>query len=166
MARGRMASIDALYVLLSALEQQPDPARIRAAHADWLAMIAHNRTFWDRLAQETDDDREWIPNATQTSALGVEIPPRVAEGWQKILSDAEAVLEGRLLLPHPLLPSGHGINVASYVADPAPLDPIDWVHGIGATPYTARGPRITAQSWQAFQRLTGGNAGGFALFLN
>lgn len=166
MARTQMASIDAVYVILAALQQQPDAERIRAAHADWLAMIAHNHSFWDRLAQEPDDDLEWIPNTTQTSALGIEIPQRVAEGWQAILADAEALLEGRLLIPHPLLPQGHGIDVTAYVADPAPLDPVDWVHGKGAYPYTARGPRITAQSWQAFQRLTRGNARGYAFFLN
>lgn len=166
MANSQMTSIDALYVILAAIQQQPDPVRIRAAHADWTAMIAHNRTFWARVAQETDDDREWIPNATQTSALGIEVPARVAEGWQKILADAEAVLEGRLLVPHPLLPPGHGIDLSAYVADPAPLDLTRWVHGIGAYPYAAKGPRITAQSWQAFQRLTQGNAAGFALFLN
>jgi hypothetical protein len=166
LARTQMTSIDAVYVVLAALQQQPDADRLRAAHADWLAMIAHNRTFWDRLAQETDDDREWIPNVTQTSALGIEIPQRVAEGWQAILADAEALLEGRLLIPHPLLPLGHGIDVTAYIADPAPLDPVEWVHGKGAYPYTARGPRITAQSWQAFQRLTRGNARGYAFFLN
>ncbi len=160
------ASIDALYVIYAALRQQPDAARIRAAHADWTAMIAHNRTFWDLLGQETDDDREWIPNPQQASALGLTIPAELAQGWQAILADAAAVLDGRLLVPHPLLPAGHGIDVSAYVADPAPLDLGGWVHGIAAYPFAARGPRITAQNWRAFQRLTGGNAGGFALLLN
>ena len=159
-------TIDILYVAIAALQQKPDAARIRATHADWTAMISHNRTFWDRLAQETDNDREWIPNARQTSVLPIEIPERLAEGWQNILADAEAVLDGRLLVPHPLLPPGHGISIPAYVDNPAPLDLTEWVHGIGAYPYTAKGPRITGQSWQAFQRITQGNAAGFALFLN
>ena len=160
------ATIDTFYVALAAIQQQPDPARIRAAHADWTAMIRHNRQFWDLLAQETDNDREWIPNARQSSVLPVEIPERVAEGWQNILADAEAVLDGRLLIPHPLLPPGHGISLPAYVENPAPLDLTRWVHGVGAYPYAAKGPRITAQSWQAFERLTSGNAAGFALFFN
>lgn len=166
MVQQQRTTIDLVYVILTSLDQQPDPARIKAAHQDWLAMIRHNRQFWTLLADETDNDREWVPNPQQTSALPLDIPPRIADGWQNILADAEAVLEGKLLIPHPLLPEGHGISLPAYVEDPAPLDLMDWIHGIGAYRYAARGPRITGQSWQAFQRLTQGNAGGFALFLN
>lgn len=50
------------------------------------------------------------------------IPPHVIEGWQNILKDVEAVVEGKLLIPHPLLPEGYGIGLPSYVDNPAPLD--------------------------------------------
>ncbi len=157
---------DALYILIAALKQQPDPSRIQAAHADWQAMIEHNIVFWARLAEETDNDREWIPNPSQSSVLPIDVPARLAESWQKILADAKAVLDGSLLIPHPLLPDGYGISLPAYVGDPSPLDPVEWIHGIGAYRYAAKGPMITGQSWAAFGRLTGGNAGGFALFLN
>ncbi|MGB7271048.1 MAG: hypothetical protein WBC90_16170, partial [Albidovulum sp.] len=163
---GAEAEIEAIYVILSALRQQPDKARIKAAGDAWANMIAQNRLFWAALAAETDNDREWIPNPSQTSALPLTIAPRVAEAWQKILLDAEAVLEGKLLIPHMLLPAGHGIDLSAYIADPSPIDFIDWFHGKGAYRYVAKGPKITAQSWNAFERLTGGNAGGFALFFN
>ncbi len=166
MAEGSRAEIDLIYVIIKALAQQPDPARIQAAHGNWMAMITQNRKFWALLAEETDNDHEWIPNPQQVSALPITIPPRVATGWQNILADAEAVLEGKLLLPHPLLPTGYGINLRAYVNDPGPLVLVDWIHGVGAYPYVARGPLITAQSWQAFRRLAGGNAGGLALFFN
>jgi hypothetical protein len=159
-------AIDLAYVVITALAQQPDPARIRAAHEDWRAMISQNRNFWQLLALETDNEREWIPNASQTSALPLSIAPGLAEGWQNILNDVEAVLDGKLLISHPLLPEGYGISIPAYVADPAPLNIVNWLHGIGAYPYAARGPRLTDQSWQAFQRLAAGNAGGFALFFN
>ena len=158
--------LDPIYVAIESLAQTPDPARIRAAHADLLAMIQHNRTFWDRLADETDNEREWIPNATQQSAMPFDIPPRLAEGWQAILKDVEDMLNGNLLIHHPLLPEGYGISVPAYVANPSSLDLIGWIHGVAAYRYAAKGPRLTDQSWQAFRRLTGGNAGGFALFLN
>ncbi|VAW05830.1 hypothetical protein MNBD_ALPHA07-741 [hydrothermal vent metagenome] len=161
-----LPSIDLSYVVITALAQQPDPARIRAAHEDWRAMISQNRNFWKLLALETDNTREWIPNASQTSALPITIPPGLAEGWQSILNDIEAVLDGKLLITHPLLPEGYGISIPAYVADPAPLNIVNWIHGIGAYPYAARGPRLTDQSWQAFQRLATGNAGGFALLFN
>ena len=129
-------------------------------------MIAQNKVFWAALAQETDNDREWIPNPQQTSALPLRVDGDMAAGWQAILKDAEDLLEGRLLLPHPLLPSDIGINLKAFAEDPAPLDLLNWVHGIGAYPYAAKGPLITRQRWLAFQRLTRGNAAGFALFFN
>lgn len=162
----QQTAIDAIYVTIKALAQDPDASRIRAAHADLRAMIQHNRIFWDLLTKETDNDREWIPNSTQQSVVPFNIPPQLAEGWQKILADVEATLEGDLLIHHPLLPDGYGISLPAYVANPAPLDLIGWIHGIDAYKYAAKGPRLTGQSWQAFQRLTSGNGRGFALFLN
>jgi hypothetical protein len=78
----------------------------------------------------------------------------------------EAVLDGRLQIPHPMMPHDIGINVAAWFDDPSSLDLVAWLHGVGATPYLARGPRITEESWIAFQRSTGRNGFGFALFLN
>ena len=57
-------------------------------------------------------------------------------------------------------------NVAAWVNDPSPIDLLAWIHGSGAYKYVARGPVITAQNWRAFNRLTGGNAGLMALYLN
>ncbi|WP_456386645.1 hypothetical protein [Profundibacter sp.] len=162
----QVATIDAIYVTIEALAQDPDPARIRAAYDNLRAMIHHNRIFWERLADETDNENEWIPNASQQSAMPFDIPPQLAEGWQNILSDVEATLEGKLLINHPLLPEGYGLSLPAYVANPSGLDLIGWIHGVDAYPYAAKGPRLTGQSWQAFRRLTRGNAGGFALFLN
>jgi hypothetical protein len=165
-AADMLPAFDAFYVLITALKQNPDPARVRAANDHMHAMIAHNRVFWSRLAEETDNNREWIPNAVQNSVLPLTIPPRVAEGWQNILLDIEAVLEGKLLIQHPLLPEGYGISLPAYVNAPSPVDPIGWIHGIDLYRYAAKGPRLTLQSWRAFQRLTFGNGGPFALFLN
>jgi len=159
-------AIDLIYVIITALQQNPDPVRIQSAHTHLREMIAHNRIFWQRLAAETDNDREWIPNATQETALPLTFPPLLAESWQNILLDVEAVLDGKLLIPHPLLSQGYGISLPAYVADPSPLDIVNWLHGIGAYRYAAKGPRLTLQSWRAFQRLSLGNAGGFALMFN
>lgn len=160
------ATLDTIYLVIAALRQQPNPDHIRAARQDWQAMIDYNSGFWTKLALETDNDREWIPNPDQTSALPLTLPPGTAEAWQRILADAQSVLEGKLLIQHPFLPNGYGINAAAYFDDPSPLNFLDWLHGVGAYKYAARGPVLTRQSWRAFNRLTLGNASGFALFLN
>jgi hypothetical protein len=163
---GMEREFDLLYAVLTSLRQQPDAAHLRAAREDWREMIAQNRLFWAALATETDNDREWIANANQSSALPITIPEGAPEAWQKLLSDAEAVLEGKLLIPHSLLPDGYGISLAAYLENPGPIDLLDWIHGRGAYPYAARGPVITRQYWNAFARMTNGNAAGFALFFN
>ena len=53
-------TIDALYVLLASLKQQPDAAHIQAAMGHWREMIAQNRTFWMLIETETDFRGEWI----------------------------------------------------------------------------------------------------------
>ena len=163
---GTRGAIDAAFTVLAALDQQPDAQRIKDAHAHWTQMIAQNKVFWARVAQETDNDREWVPSPEQTSALGIEVDGELAQAWQNILAEAEAVLEGRLLIPHPLLPQGHGISLKAYVEDPAAIDLLSWVQGSGVYKYAAKGPKITLGSWRAFSRLARGNAGGFALFFN
>ncbi len=158
--------IDRIYVVLTALAQQPDKAHVTAAYAHWQQMIAHNRTFWTRVEAETDNGREWVPNPQQTAALPITIDPEVARTWQNILADAEAVLEGKLLIPHSLLPAGYGINLKSYVENPTPLELAASIQGIAFYEHVARGPTMSSFYWSRLARLTGGNAGNFALFFN
>lgn len=158
--------VDAIYILLKTLEQQPDAAHLQAARDNWLRMIAVNRQFWLAVEAETDDDAEWIPNARQTSIFGLDTDPEAAAAWMRVLRDAEAVLQGQLLIPHPMLPKGTGIDLAAFIDNPAPLDFIGWVQGTAAYPYTAKGPRITRQYWQQFSRLTNGRATMFMFYYN
>ncbi|WP_299932016.1 hypothetical protein [uncultured Pelagimonas sp.] len=157
---------DAIYIFLHSLRQQPDVERVHAVREHWRAMIAHNTKFWEAVSLETDNTREWIPNPNQTSALGLTVNAETARAWQRILADADAVMNGQLLVNMPNLPDGLKLNVAAYFDDPAPLDLLEWLHGRGAYKYAAKGPSITDQSWRAFKRLTQGRAGSFALFFN
>ena len=101
---------DMIYITLAALQQQPNEARVQAAALHWRSMITHNQMFWDKLEQETDNDREWIPNARQDSVLPVTLPPGAAKAWRNVLQDASDVLDGKLLVRHPLLPQRHGVQ--------------------------------------------------------
>ncbi|MGP6088152.1 hypothetical protein [Antarctobacter jejuensis] len=159
-------SFDAIYIALEALQQEPDKIHAKAVKRHWTAMIQQNRRFWAALDAETDDDREWIPNPRQKSVFGLEVSYEVSRAWLSVLDDAEAMLNGTLLIPHPLLPKGYGINLSAWFDDPSDLDLVAWVHGTGAYPYAARGPRISARSWTVFQRMAGGNAGRMALLFN
>lgn len=155
-----------LYVALTALRQQPDVAQVHAARDHWLAMIAANRRFWAAVEAETDNDREWIPNDRQQSVLPVTLEPGTGATWLRVLDEAEAVLQGRLLLAHPMLPEGVGIDLSSWLETPGPIDLAAWIQGVGALPHAARGPRISALSWQRFTALSQGRAGALALWFN
>ena len=155
-----------LYVALTALRQQPDIGHAQSARHHWLEMIAANQRFWAAVEDETDNDREWIPNDRQQSALPVTVDPGAGAAWLRVLEEAEAVLTGRLLVPHPMLPKGTGINLAAWFDAPGPVDLMAWVQGVGAYPFLARGPRISALSWRRFSDLAQGRAGTFALWFN
>ncbi|WP_456386643.1 hypothetical protein [Profundibacter sp.] len=149
--------IDQFAMVYGALNQQPDATRTRAAHAHLLNMIAENKTFWAGIDAETDNANEWIPNANQTSALGIEQPPEAGMAWQVILDDVEAMLNGDLLIPYWRLGAVGGVNVQKLFLDPPTFDIVTWVQGHGLLPYLERGPLITPDSFEQFEALTGGN---------
>jgi hypothetical protein len=158
--------IDIAAIVLRALDQTPDAVRARTAQAEYLAMIDDNRTFWRRAAAETDNDREWIPNATQTAALGFTLPPDTSVVWQAVLGDAEAVLRGTRLVPYLWLGDNAGVNVARLFTDPRPIDVASWIQGIGALPYLEKGSLISPQNFIIFTEMMQGNAMLYMVMLN
>lgn len=149
--------IDQFAMAYGALNQQPDASHTRAAHAHLLNMIAENKAFWAGVDAEVDNVNEWIPNASQTAALGFDLPPEAGMAWQVILDDIEAMLNGDLLIPYWRLGTVGGVNVQKLFMDPPVFDIVTWIQGHGLLPYLERGPLITPDSFQQFEALTGGN---------
>lgn len=158
--------VDALWVLLESLDQQPDAARLTAAHGHFLSMIGDNRAFWTAVEAETDDDAEWLPNARQTSALGLALPPETGATWLAVLSDGEALLQGEKLIPYWRLGDGAGVNLSRVFTDPAPIDVKDWIQGTGALPYLEKGETVSAENWSRFEAMMGGDAMLMSIWLN
>lgn len=158
--------VDRAAIILMALAQQPDPALTRSAHGHLLRMIAHNRRFWTLVAAEADDDREWVPSDRQASALGIRMPEGTGARWQAVLADAEALLEGRVLMPHWRMGAEAGIDLRLMFENPPRWDPVAMVQGEGLLPYARKGPRVTAEAWQDFEALVRGDAVLFAILLN
>lgn len=158
--------IDIIAMVLAALEQTPDTARLASAHGHFLAMITENRRFWAAVDLETDNAMEWLPNARQTSALGVILPPETGAVWQAVLADAEALLQGEKLIPYWRIGDGGGVNLKLLFTDPRPVDVAGWVQGWAALPYLQGGPLVSAESWARFENMMMGDAMLFALWLN
>jgi len=154
-------------IVIQSIEQDPDREALARAENHLRAMLAQNKVFWTRVALETDDHNEWVPSDKQTSALGLRFPAGTSAAWLAVLSDIEKVLDGDLLLPHPILGEGIGLNVALYLDNPAPIDISSWLHGHGAVAYLQAGPTLSDESWNAFDRLVGrGNGLLMAVMLN
>lgn len=160
------AQADRVAIILYALASKPDQERAASAHQHLLQVIAENRRFWSLVAIETDNDKEWIPNDKQVSGLGINMPPGMAEHWQAVLADAEAILTGKLLVPHWRFGAEAGIDVSLMFKDPPQLDLVSMVQGEGFLPYVRKGPQANAQSWREFERLVLGDSVLFAIFLN
>jgi hypothetical protein len=158
--------VDAIWVMLDALDQQPDAARMSKAQAHFLSMVADNRSFWAAVESETDNTAEWLPNDRQTSALGLTLPPGTGATWLSVLADGEALLKGEKLIPYWRLGDGAGVNLARMFTDPAPIDVKDWIQGTGALPYLEKGDTITPESWRQFEAMMGGDAMLMSLWLN
>lgn len=158
--------IDAFAGVVVALEGPLDRERTRAAHQHFLDAIADNREFWTRLDAETDNAAEWVPNSRQQSALPLQFPSNIGDGWQAVLADAEDVLTGTQLLPHWRLGQGAGLNLAKMLQDPPVVDVIGLFQGYSLAPYAERGRVVSFDSMREFDEMTGGNSPLFAIILN
>ena len=157
---------------LLTLRGEPDATHTRAAHEHFRSMIAHNRAFWAEVMEETDNDHEWLPNPSQDSAFGVPVTEEVAEGWQDVLSEMSALLEGEALMPYWRLPNlgernnGVGINLAKWLQDPGDMDLILWIQGEAVLPYLEKGRIVDTNVMSRFSQLTRGNGLMFAAWFN
>lgn len=157
---------------LLTLRGEPDIDRTRAAHAHFRSMISYNRNFWSEVMEETDNDREWLPNPDQQSAFGLPVDAELAESWQSVLAEISAVLEGDALVPYWRIPNqgerenSVGINLAKWLQDPGDMDLVMWIQGEAVVPYLERGRIVDSNVMNRFQRLTQGNGLMFAAWFN
>lgn len=161
-----MDEVDLIAILISALQQPPDTSRMTSAHQHFLAMITDNRRFWAAVAQESDNDSEWLPNDKQQSALGVAMPPGTAAVWLSVLEDAEGLLNGTKLAPYWRQQGNAGVNIAKVFTDPRPADLAGWIQGWAAVPYLEQGQIVSDQNWSAFEQMMGGEAMMLSFYLN
>jgi len=129
-----------------------DPARLLRGHAGLLQGIALSRQMMAAIQGETDDDAEWLPNERQHGVPGIVLGKEIQESWPKILDEAQAVLEGRKLLPHWRMADSAGIDVKKAFVEPRPFDLILWIQGQAAVPYMRSGDVSSRQTWEQLTR--------------
>lgn len=158
--------IDEAATILAILDQRPNPESLQNAKAHYLNVISENRQFWAKVAQETDNDREWIPNDAQSSGLDFEFPGGIGDSWLQVLADAKAILTGEQLIPFWRLPPTHGINISKLIDNPPSFSLPEMVQGSALLPYVEQGPVASSEAINAFGDLTGQNFGASMIILN
>ncbi|MBA3315106.1 MAG: hypothetical protein M3552_02810 [Planctomycetota bacterium] len=141
-----------------------EPERMRAARKHLLTMIAESRKVWELALAETDDDREWIPNARQTSLTPLTVTDEIVAGWKQFLDEAEDVLEGRKLIPHWRVKGERGIDLKQVFEEPRTFDLVMWAHGIAALPFVKEGDLVTKETANTLSRTFQGRFVVFAVW--
>lgn len=167
--------VDVAAATLLSLRGVPDAGRTGTALTHFQAMIAHNKAFWAEIGEETDNDREWLPNPDQTSAFGVEIDADMAAAWQDVLDEIEAILNGERLVPYWRVGNATGgeengapvgLNIGAILQNPGDMDPVLWIQGSAAVPYLETGEIADMAAWRQFTQMTRGDSLLFAVLLN
>ncbi len=147
-----------------------EPQRMAAVRQHLLAVISLSRANWASIRAESDDNNEWIPAAQQTQRFAaLEITEERISNWLEILTEAEAILEGKTLLPHWRITrrSGKAINLKRVFEEPRQFDLVLWITGVAAVPYLEDGKdRTSSLRWRRLLRSFGDQFGMFALWIN
>ena len=142
------------------------PERLKSAHGELLETVHCSRLTWGLIAEESDDQNEWIPNPLQTGVTGVQISDEMIDSWGEFLDEFEAILTGEKLVPHWRIGGDQGINLKRVFYDPRPFDPIFWMQGSAVIPYLEVGEVSSRETWSAITRTFRGNFIGFAIWVN
>ncbi len=143
-----------------------DPARLAGAREHFLTATKLSRATLDAIAAETDNDREWLPGPSQTSAFGLTLTTAQADGWRTLLGELDDLLAGRKLLPHWRFPGERGVNVKRWFLESRHTDLVLLVQGADAVPFIESGEPTRGATWREITRLFGGNFLGYALWIN
>lgn len=144
-----------------------EPKRLAASLDHLKAVMATSRESWKFIADETDDDHEWVPNPNQSTVMpNGRVTREMIDGWMSFLDEAEALLDGKKLVPFWRDAGGRGVNLHRAFTEPTTFDLVLWVQGTAAAPYLEEGEVTKPETWQRFQRVFRGEFIGFAFWFN
>ncbi|WFS03446.1 hypothetical protein [Rhizobium tumorigenes] len=129
-------------------------------------VIVLNRETWTLIDKETDDDHEWLPGPKQKSGVlpSFDVTPERIQAWLAVLSQFEAALDGKILVPHWRF--NKGINLARIFTEPQPFDLVLWVTGPAALPYLQDGKAMSSGEWNQITNIFEGNFAAYAFYFN
>ncbi len=142
-----------------------EPERLADSRKRLALMASLSRDSWAAARAESDDDREWLPNAKQKSAFAsLSVDDATIDTWLIVMSEFEAVLEGKKLMPHWRFDKG--INVKRLFEESKQMDLVLLLAGVGAVPYLEDGAISTSADWNGLTGAFRGNFLNYAIWFN
>ncbi len=142
-----------------------DPQRFDDVRLRLIKLAELSPESWKAARAETDNDREWLPNAKQTGRWGaMAVDDATINGWLAVVSEFKQVLEGTKLAPHWRFEQG--INVKRLFQETKRLDIVLLIAGVDTVPFLESGPMSTTADWHNLTSLFRGNFLGYALWFN
>jgi hypothetical protein len=142
-----------------------EPARLKDVRFRLKAMAEMSARSWVAARRETDSDREWLPNPKQTGVFpSLAASDEQIDTWLIVMSEFDAVLDGKKLLPHWRFTQG--LNARRMFEDMKHFDLVLLVAGPDAVPWLENGPVSDMATWNRMMDVFQGNFLGYAMFFN
>lgn len=142
-----------------------EPERLPRAREHLLQAAKLSQEMWASIRAETDNDREWLPNAKQTSLIpGMTITDERIESWLALMAESEAILNGDKLLPHWRFEQG--FNLRRLLESPQPFDLVLLLTGTDMVPFLEDGPVSDRSFWEQATAAFEGEFLSFAVWIN
>lgn len=142
-----------------------EPMRLKRVLERLKSVTALSRRNWDAILAETDDNRELLPSPRQTSIVpDASVTDETVAAWRATLDAADAILDGRLLVPHWRF--RQGFDLRAYFENATRTDLVMLLTGLDALPFLRDGPVASADSFAEANRVFGDQLFGYAFWFN
>jgi hypothetical protein len=163
MSNGNIA--DAISLLHLMNWNVAEPERRKDMRMKLKAMAELSRKGWASARAETDNSREWLPNAKQTPALPLgQVDDVVIDSWLAVMAEFEQLLDGKKLLAHWRF--NEGINLRRLIDEGKDFDLVLLIAGADAVRWLEKGAVTDMVTWSQLQQGFRGNFLGYALWFN
>ncbi len=144
-----------------------EPERMKSALAHFQAAVKHGHAMWHHYDNETDNDREWIPNPNQVAAFAdVTVDRDMHDAWLMFLDEADDLLAGRKVLRFWRGDGSKGIDLPKVFNEPQTFDLLYWIQGSAAAPYLREGEFTEPGTWAQLVRVFDGRMFRFSFWFN
>lgn len=158
------AIADALALIHNLNWPVTDPQRLAHVRERLKEVVALSRRDWELILAETDDDHELVPSPRQTPMIPATVNDDTVAAWHETLDTADAILDGKLLVPHWRFQKG--IDLKAYFETARRTDFVMLITGYDALPFLADGPIASPESFSAANSIFGDQLWGYAFWFN